>query len=82
MNLNARLRQLERHITERSRCQQCHGEGWPHFILRDERAGNPSACPEPETELGCPECGRMPKYLFRIVLADSSTRPAAFPEGD
>ncbi len=80
MNLNARLRQLERHITERSRCQQCHGEGWPHFTLRDERAGKP--CSGPETELGCPECGRMPKYLFNITLEDTRTRPASFPVVD
>ena len=77
-----RLRQLERHITERSRCQQCHGEGWPHFILRDERAGKPSASSEPAAELGCPECGRMPKYLFNIVLEGTRTRPASFPVVD
>ena len=26
-----------------------------------------------------PECGRMPKYLFRIVLEDSSSKPSGFP---
>ncbi len=37
---------------------------------------------EPATELGCPECGRMPKYLFNIVLEDTRTRPASFPVVD
>ena len=32
--------------------------------------------------VGLPECGRMPKYLFRIVLEDTRTRPASFPVVD
>ncbi len=69
MNLNGRIRKLERRLGVSGPCSTCGGRGRGALILIDEE-NPPDKPPEPR---GCPECGKV-SSIKRIILC---ARPAA-----